>query len=112
MDFDGSDYWTTNGTGGGLRRFQPGVDLTCLGEAPIPASCTSSPGLACSYNTDTMFWSCNSSVGYMVSEFSVDFGTALQQETRGAIKSAFQADPAALWQGSPAFRAGLPIHVR
>ncbi len=25
MDFDGTDYWTTNGTGGGLFRFQPGV---------------------------------------------------------------------------------------
>lgn len=25
MDFDGTDYWTTNGTGGGLWRFQPGV---------------------------------------------------------------------------------------
>lgn len=25
MDFDGTDYWTTNGTGGGLLRFQPGV---------------------------------------------------------------------------------------
>lgn len=25
MDFDGTDYWTTNDTGGGLWRFQPGV---------------------------------------------------------------------------------------
>ena len=25
MAFDGTDYWTTNGTGGGLLRFQPGV---------------------------------------------------------------------------------------
>lgn len=25
MDFDGTDYWQTNGTGGGLWRFQPGV---------------------------------------------------------------------------------------
>jgi len=25
MDFDGTDYWCTNGTGGGLWRFQPGV---------------------------------------------------------------------------------------
>ena len=25
MDFDGTDYWTTNGEGGGLWRFQPGV---------------------------------------------------------------------------------------
>jgi len=25
MDFDGTDYWTTNGSGGGLWRFQPGV---------------------------------------------------------------------------------------
>ncbi|MCD4708955.1 MAG: hypothetical protein K8S62_14590 [Candidatus Sabulitectum sp.] len=25
MDFDGTDYWQTNGTGGGLLRFQPGV---------------------------------------------------------------------------------------
>lgn len=25
MDFDGTDYWCTSGTGGGLWRFQPGV---------------------------------------------------------------------------------------
>ena len=25
MDFDGTDYWATNGAGGGLWRFQPGV---------------------------------------------------------------------------------------
>ena len=25
MDFDGTDYWCTNGSGGGLWRFQPGV---------------------------------------------------------------------------------------
>jgi hypothetical protein len=33
MDFDGTDYWTTNGDGGGLWRFQPGVTQSNL---PIP----------------------------------------------------------------------------
>lgn len=135
MDFDGTDYWTTNGEGGGLWRFQPGVgqdnltipevtaqpsglavfpyegdvgvavttynsfniwfyvwdgvDLTYLGSAPCPAGCSSSLGLTYSYNTDTMFWSYITGSGYKVSEFSVDFGTALQHDTWGAIKSAF-----------------------
>ncbi len=30
MDFDGTDYWCTNGSGGGLWRFQPGVGQSNL----------------------------------------------------------------------------------
>jgi len=135
MDFDGNDYWTTNDSGGGLWRFQPGVgqsnhaipeitsqpsgvavfpyegdigvavtsytvyniwfyvwdgaDLTYLGSAPCPASCTSSLGLAYSGNTSTMFWSYNTASGYKISEFSFDISVALEQSTWGSIKTSF-----------------------
>ena len=40
MDFDGTDYWTTNGNGGGLWRFVPGVgqDNIAIPEVPTQPS--------------------------------------------------------------------------
>lgn len=43
MDFDGTDYWSTNGTGGGIWRFQPGVGQSNLSTPEIP---TQPSGLA------------------------------------------------------------------
>lgn len=42
MDFDGTDYWCTNGTGGGLWRFQPGVGADNIA---IPEVVTQPSGL-------------------------------------------------------------------
>lgn len=36
MDFDGTDYWTTNGDGGGLWRFQPGVGAQNIAIPEVP----------------------------------------------------------------------------
>jgi len=36
MDFDGTDYWMTNGDGGGLWRFQPGVGQQNLAIPEVP----------------------------------------------------------------------------
>ena len=36
MDFDGTDYWTTNGNGGGLWRFQPGVGEQNIAIPEVP----------------------------------------------------------------------------
>ena len=36
MDFDGADYWITNGTGGGLWRFQPGVGESNIAIPEVP----------------------------------------------------------------------------
>ncbi len=40
MDFDGTDYWCTNGTRGGLWRFQPGVSAERI-DLSVPFSFTS-----------------------------------------------------------------------
>lgn len=37
MDFDGTDYWTTNAAGGGLWRFQPGVGASNLSIPEVPS---------------------------------------------------------------------------
>ena len=37
MDFDGADYWTTNGNGGGLWRFQPGVGEQNIAIPEVPS---------------------------------------------------------------------------
>lgn len=42
MDFDGTDYWTTNGTDGGLWRFRPGVGESNLA---IPEITTQPSGI-------------------------------------------------------------------
>ncbi|MCK5132040.1 MAG: hypothetical protein KAR40_07815 [Candidatus Sabulitectum sp.] len=36
MDFDGTDYWTTNGNGGGLWRFQPGSSQENISIPEVP----------------------------------------------------------------------------
>lgn len=36
MDFDGADYWTTNGDGGGLCRFLPGTGSDFLAAPQLP----------------------------------------------------------------------------
>lgn len=36
MDFDGADYWTTNGTGGGIWRFLPGASAENIATPEIP----------------------------------------------------------------------------
>ena len=36
MDFDGADYWITNGNGGGLWRFQPGVGQENIAIPEVP----------------------------------------------------------------------------
>jgi len=43
FDFDGTDYWQTNGNGGGLWRFQPGVGQQNLSIPEVP---TQPSGLA------------------------------------------------------------------
>ncbi len=43
MDFDGTDYWCTNGDGGGLWRFQPGVGQANIAIPEVP---TQPSGLA------------------------------------------------------------------
>ena len=43
MDFDGTDYWCTNGAGGGLYRFQPGVGAENIAIPEVP---TQPSGLA------------------------------------------------------------------
>lgn len=43
MDFDGTNYWSTNGTGGGLWRFNPGVGQSNLS---TPEISTQPSGLA------------------------------------------------------------------
>ena len=43
MDFDGTDYWSTNGDGGGLWRFQPGVGAQNIAIPEVP---TQPSGLA------------------------------------------------------------------
>ena len=37
MDFDGTDYWETNDTGGGLWRFQPGVGAQNIAIPEVPS---------------------------------------------------------------------------
>ncbi|MCD4708954.1 MAG: hypothetical protein K8S62_14585 [Candidatus Sabulitectum sp.] len=37
MDFDGTDYWTTNGTGGGIWRFLPGTGAENIATPEIPS---------------------------------------------------------------------------
>lgn len=37
MDFDGTDYWTTNADGGGLWRFQPGVGQENISIPEVPS---------------------------------------------------------------------------
>ena len=37
MDFDGTDYWTTNAAGGGLWRFQPGVGSENIAIPEVPS---------------------------------------------------------------------------
>ncbi len=37
MDFDGTDYWTTNAAGGGLWRFRPGVGAANIATPEVPA---------------------------------------------------------------------------
>ena len=38
MDCDGTDYWTTNGAGGGLYRFQPGAGAQNLSIPEVPSN--------------------------------------------------------------------------
>ncbi|MCD4700567.1 MAG: hypothetical protein K8S24_01795 [Candidatus Aegiribacteria sp.] len=38
MDFDGTDYWCTNGSGGGLWRFQPGVSQQNIAIPEVPGT--------------------------------------------------------------------------
>ncbi len=65
MAFDGTDYWTTNGTGGGLLRFQPGVGtatVTIPEVADQPSGLTVFPhesnlGIAVTcYNTHSIYF--------------------------------------------------------
>ncbi|OPL19282.1 MAG: hypothetical protein AVO35_11080 [Candidatus Aegiribacteria sp. MLS_C] len=64
MDFDGTDYWTTNGTGGGLWRFQPGVGESNLAIPEVtgqPSGVTTFPyegdvGVAVTTYSDHSVW--------------------------------------------------------
>ncbi|RKZ03186.1 hypothetical protein DRQ25_17965 [Candidatus Fermentibacteria bacterium] len=38
MDFDGTDYWTTNGNGGGVWRFLPGVGQQNIATPELPTT--------------------------------------------------------------------------
>lgn len=59
MDFDGTDYWQTNGTGGGLWRFQPGVGAENIA---IPEVIEQPSGLA--------VFPCNSNLGIAVTTYT------------------------------------------
>ena len=50
MDFDGTDYWTTNGAGGGLWRFQPGLGAENLSIPEVPSDINLSGLAVWNYN--------------------------------------------------------------
>ncbi len=52
MDFDGTDYWSTNASGGGLWRFQPGVGAENLSIPEVPAAQQPSGLAVWDYNGD------------------------------------------------------------
>jgi hypothetical protein len=75
---------------GGLYFYEfDGTDVTFLGTAPLPMTCTSSYGLTYSYNTDSFFWVSRNSTVYSIGEFTAVIETALQRDTWGGIKATF-----------------------
>lgn len=64
MDFDGTDYWCTNGTGGGLWRFQPGAGQENIAVPELAGSpsgltvfpCGSNIGVAVTAYTDNLIY--------------------------------------------------------